>query len=274
MNRQLFKRCAEQLLGKHYMLHLNDTPFADDQIVANCIAQGIRPHQAVSKHAGDCGLDRFDQPGAFGVTLKAPLVDRNEVDALIALQAIFILSDQPTTCPLCGARTEFDELESGQQHHRCLDQSGCGHEFIAEDRADDDLVDEWPDDEDDGINGGERGSGGATVLNDRYAESIVGDRFSHYDALEVHGVRDLHAPGDPDGTCCEVDDENPQFYSVYVHIKHDRNAGGVECVGDFGVHALALAYANELAQRYRWPVTDYVGLRQSAPGVFTSSSSM
>lgn len=43
---------------------------------------------------------------------------------------IQVLDDeQPTTCPKCGSRTEFDELTEGRQHHTCL---GCGYEFVGE----------------------------------------------------------------------------------------------------------------------------------------------
>lgn len=42
---------------------------------------------------------------------------------------VFLLSDQPTTCPRCGARTEWDDRDDGTQHHRC---PRCTFEFIAE----------------------------------------------------------------------------------------------------------------------------------------------
>lgn len=92
------------------------------------------------------------------------------------------------------------------------------------------------------------------LLNDRYAETIIGNRSDDYDALEIQGVRDIHLPNDPEGTCCEVDNENPQFFSVYAHLKE----GGVECVGDFATHVLAETYAKELAAKYNWPIYDYV----------------
>jgi len=46
-------------------------------------------------------------------------------------QDCYILSDQPTTCGMCGARTSFDE-DDGVQSHRCLNPA-CGYEFIAVD---------------------------------------------------------------------------------------------------------------------------------------------
>jgi len=40
----------------------------------------------------------------------------------------YILDDeQPTTCPACGSRTEFIEITSQRQVHRCLD---CGFSFV------------------------------------------------------------------------------------------------------------------------------------------------
>lgn len=103
----------------------------------------------------------------------------------------------------------------------------------------------------------ERAGLSVTVLNDRYADSIIGDRGACYDGLEIQGVRDLNLPGDPSGTCCEVDNENPQFYSVYAHLIPEGDNGGIECVGDFGTHALAVEYAVELGQQYGWDVRDF-----------------
>lgn len=50
-------------------------------------------------------------------------------------------NDQPTTCPECGSRTEFEEIHKEDapptQQHEC---SGCGHNFILEFDKKDDLV--------------------------------------------------------------------------------------------------------------------------------------
>jgi len=44
---------------------------------------------------------------------------------------IFLSSEQPTTCPKCGNRTEiFKECESFQQH-KCLSEE-CNFQFILE----------------------------------------------------------------------------------------------------------------------------------------------
>lgn len=90
-------------------------------------------------------------------------------------------------------------------------------------------------------------------MNERYAESIIRDRACDYDGIEIHGVRDLAELNDQRNTCCEIDDENPQYFSTYVHLKE----GGVECVGDFATHDLAREYAGELARQYQWKVWDY-----------------
>jgi hypothetical protein len=41
----------------------------------------------------------------------------------------YILSDQPTTCGLCGARTTFEVKDDDVQVHQCLNQ-GCKYIFI------------------------------------------------------------------------------------------------------------------------------------------------
>lgn len=90
-------------------------------------------------------------------------------------------------------------------------------------------------------------------VNSRYADSIIAGNPSAYDAVEVHGVRNLNNSDDPDGTHYEVDDESPELYSVYLHCV----GGGIECVGDFSTHEQALFYANELAAMYTWRVMDF-----------------
>lgn len=91
-------------------------------------------------------------------------------------------------------------------------------------------------------------------LSDKYAESIIGDQSDRYDVLEVHGVRDLNEQDDQHGTQFEIDNENPQTYSVYAHIKGDD---GIECVGDFGEHEMAVTYASQLSAKYGWAVHDF-----------------
>ena len=43
----------------------------------------------------------------------------------------YILNDQPTTCGLCGARTDFEKITNVMQLHKCLNPD-CGYKFIAE----------------------------------------------------------------------------------------------------------------------------------------------
>ncbi len=90
--------------------------------------------------------------------------------------------------------------------------------------------------------------------NDRYADSIIKENSSDFDGIEIHGVRNLHAPDDPAGTCYEIDNDEPEMISVYVHCVE----GGIECVGDFGSYDLASAYAIELSNQYNWPTYDYI----------------
>jgi hypothetical protein len=47
----------------------------------------------------------------------------------------YILGDHPTTCGLCGARTDFDVEEDDTQIHQCLNRE-CGYQFIAVGEAD------------------------------------------------------------------------------------------------------------------------------------------
>lgn len=67
------------------------------------------------------------------------------------------------------------------------------------------------------------------------------------DAIEIQGVRE------GDGYC-EVCNENPEFFSTYVHLI----AGGCQCVGDFGSYAKARAHAETLSKRHDWPIYSYV----------------
>lgn len=85
------------------------------------------------------------------------------------------------------------------------------------------------------------------AMSNGYADAIIGVDAERYDALEIHGV--CKVPGGPEGLC-EVNDEEPDFYSVYVHLK----AGGIDCIGDFQLLPDASAYAEELAKRYGWSI--------------------
>lgn len=45
---------------------------------------------------------------------------------------VFLVSDQPTTCPICGARTEILYGFKKSQIHLCLDRR-CRYKFLVED---------------------------------------------------------------------------------------------------------------------------------------------
>lgn len=88
---------------------------------------------------------------------------------------------------------------------------------------------------------------------DRFADSIIGCFAHDYDAVEVHGVRNLASDTD-DGTCYEIDNLNPTSFSVYVHLKE----GGLDCVGDFSKYDDAAKYGAEVGAGYGWPVRNHV----------------
>ena len=89
---------------------------------------------------------------------------------------------------------------------------------------------------------------------DRYARSLIRGNEHLYNAFEVHGVRDLLAGTGSSDTCYEVDNINPQSYSVYAH----QVEGGMDAVGDFGLYHQAADYARELSEEYGLPVRDFV----------------
>lgn len=76
---------------------------------------------------------------------------------------------------------------------------------------------------------------------------IAPDELLTGDAIEVQGVRE------EDG-CCEVCNEQPQYFSTYIHLK----TGGSQCIGDFGSFQKAKAHADQLAQAHGWPVYSFV----------------
>jgi len=47
----------------------------------------------------------------------------------------YVLGDQPTTCGLCGVRTDFDVEENDTQIHQCLNLE-CRYQFFAVSEAD------------------------------------------------------------------------------------------------------------------------------------------
>lgn len=83
-------------------------------------------------------------------------------------------------------------------------------------------------------------------LFDRYAPDVIGGHPEHFDAVEVQGVRQMS------NDAIEVDNANPDAFSVYLHYKTDESAQrvGMQCCGDFAQHSDALAYAKELVEQY------------------------
>lgn len=94
-----------------------------------------------------------------------------------------------------------------------------------------------------------------TEIIDKYASSIIGSSVSQYNGLEIHGVRDHNKGDDAEGTCVEVDNLRPQFFSVYAR---NTVCGGIDCIGDFSFHSHAKEYALDVAAQYSWPVNDHV----------------
>lgn len=91
---------------------------------------------------------------------------------------------------------------------------------------------------------------------ERYAERIIAGGPSQYDSIELQGVRQEQTG--PDSFEYTVDNENPQAYSVYLHLID----GGVDCVGDFTRLTDAREYAVELRATYGFAIFDYA---QPAP---------
>lgn len=85
---------------------------------------------------------------------------------------------------------------------------------------------------------------------ERYAELIIGPDPSRFDSIEVQGVRSYQTGA---GSYYEVDNVNPEAYSVYLH----QTEAGVECVGDMSRRQDALEYAAELSKVYGWPIHDH-----------------
>jgi rubredoxin len=46
-----------------------------------------------------------------------------------AAEAVYITTDELTTCPRCGARTAIEDLDAARQRHTCLN---CKHVFVVE----------------------------------------------------------------------------------------------------------------------------------------------
>lgn len=63
-----------------------------------------------------------------------------QVNNLIIMEEleVFLSSDQLTTCPICGLRTEIVSESENNQLHKCLSQN-CNFKFILEFENEDEL---------------------------------------------------------------------------------------------------------------------------------------
>jgi hypothetical protein len=281
MNVALFQKIAEKLLQTHYSINLSDTSLYEELVVSGCISQGEKPYQVVNCHAREADLDRTAHPGFYGVLSKAELTQRDEDAAIAALS--LASAGINTSGPIQLTEDEFFERFRPIVNHlqREASWSGCmfethglEQEYVHSIR-DTEPARVWTILEVDGaivvasgysrvnrtgylitevpVDGGISYEVSDELLNDPYAESVIGDDPGRFDALEIQGLREIDAPNDFPGTCYESDNENPQSYTVYVHSK----TGEAHSVGDFGDHALALLYAGELAAQYKWPIHDF-----------------
>ena len=245
MTIERFQDIARELLKKHYGIGLSDTLLWDEDLIQQYLDQGTRPFEAVAEHAEETEIVRIDVTEAYGLPSHRLVTEADEEA---------VIQDLPIPS-IEAARDNNDEVKA-MSMYESFTQPGVCFKNMEETLAryyPSPRAEKWfrlmvekgrsyvlPEEK-------------ATVLNDRYAERIIGDRHAEYDAIEIQGVRDLNLPGDPQGTCCEVNNDRPQFYSVYVHWTE----GGVECVGDMETLALAKEYADELSAQYRWPIYNY-----------------
>lgn len=102
---------------------------------------------------------------------------------------------------------------------------------------------------------------------DLYADSILKGKENSYDGIEIHGVRNTLTGFATVETCYEIDNKNPELFSVYVHQKQ---GGGIESVADSSDYESAEQYANELSHRYGWPISNYVS--DAFPSIYSPTA--
>ncbi|MDN8037885.1 hypothetical protein [Burkholderia vietnamiensis] len=86
----------------------------------------------------------------------------------------------------------------------------------------------------------------------RYINRLIRNAPHQFDAIEIHGVRQFPDASDPARRYCEVDNDHPSFFSVYLHLVK----GGVTCCADLPTHRVARHCAAVVARRHGWPVYD------------------
>lgn len=90
------------------------------------------------------------------------------------------------------------------------------------------------------------------------AEAVIGIyELSDFDAIEVHGVR-------VDGLRLVIDEAGPEAFCTYLRkkaasnpLRRDSLMSQSDRCGDFRELGAAQEYAEELSERYGWPVIDY-----------------
>ncbi|APM57615.1 TPA: toxin [Klebsiella pneumoniae] len=85
----IWQTLLARLLGQHYSLTLNDTPFADERVIEQHIEAGISLCDAVNFLVEKYALVRTDQPG-FGTCAHSQLI--NSIDILRARRATGLLT--------------------------------------------------------------------------------------------------------------------------------------------------------------------------------------
>jgi hypothetical protein len=68
---------------------------------------------------------------------------------------------------------------------------------------------------------------------------------SAFDAMEIHGMVDI------DEDSCEVNDDQPEFFSLFVHHKSGE---GLECIGDFADLLDATHMGSKMSALIGWPL--------------------
>jgi hypothetical protein len=130
MNTELFIKIANNLLTIHYGIGTHDTGI-DERSIVECIKNNIRPYEEVNTLAREYGLNRIGVNYMIPDASHTPLTLDDEYRAISEETTGQLLGEDILNCFACGARTDFVCLESGEQHHTCLN-SHCGHEFMAE----------------------------------------------------------------------------------------------------------------------------------------------
>lgn len=72
-----------------------------------------------------------EPPAAF----IGPLTAVETAAQLVESEPVWLLGEDPATCPSCGARTDWEDVEPGpdpRQLHTCLNARWCGRVFVTE----------------------------------------------------------------------------------------------------------------------------------------------